>query len=452
MLAGEHAADLDAELQDIGAERLGALKLARVHAIEDDEGMQIAVAGMENIAEAKPVFGRHLRHPRQHRRQLVARDRAVHAQHVGRQPPHRRERCLAPGPELGALHFVAGLAHLGAVVPRDVADAGDGVVDLHRDAVGIDDQDALARRIARRRMRLHRFDAAAVHEFHRRRHDARRDDVRDALSRIGHAGKGGEQGPRRGRPGQDAHRRLDHDAEKSFGAAHHAEQIEPARPRRLAAEPEALAGHQHEFDAEQVVRGQSVFQAMQPAGILRDIAADGAGDLAGGIGSIVESMPLHRAGDRQIGHAGLRHHAAVLQIDLADAVHPGHREQDAVGARQRPARQRRPRAARHHRHAMLARVSQDGRDLLRIARQHGDERLLAIGGQRVAVECGEPCRIGHHAVGHDGAQRSDDVGAMGDDVGIGRQKPHCGLIAVSLNFRLRGGDEVAAYSYCSMEG
>src|SRR5262249_158885 len=46
VLAGEHAADLDAQPQDVGAERLGAVELARLVGIVEDERMQVAVAGV----------------------------------------------------------------------------------------------------------------------------------------------------------------------------------------------------------------------------------------------------------------------------------------------------------------------------------------------------------------------------------------------------------------------
>src|SRR5262249_52518982 len=48
VFAGEHAAHFDAELQDIGAERLGAFELAGIVRIVEDERVQIAVAGMED--------------------------------------------------------------------------------------------------------------------------------------------------------------------------------------------------------------------------------------------------------------------------------------------------------------------------------------------------------------------------------------------------------------------
>ncbi len=67
-----------------------------------------------------------------------------------------------------------------------------------------------------------------------------------------------------------------------------------------------------------------------------------------GIGRVVEAGVLDRLGDREIGHARLDHHHAVVEIDLADAVELRHAEQHAVGERQRAARQRGAGAARHH--------------------------------------------------------------------------------------------------------
>ena len=55
VLAGQHAADLDAEPQDVGAERLGALELARPVGVIEDQRMQIAVAGVEHVGHLQPV-------------------------------------------------------------------------------------------------------------------------------------------------------------------------------------------------------------------------------------------------------------------------------------------------------------------------------------------------------------------------------------------------------------
>ena len=52
MFAAEDAAHRDAEPQDFGAERFRPLQLARLHHIINDERMQIAVAGVKDIAAA----------------------------------------------------------------------------------------------------------------------------------------------------------------------------------------------------------------------------------------------------------------------------------------------------------------------------------------------------------------------------------------------------------------
>src|SRR5258708_25732014 len=99
VLAGEDAADLDAEAQDIGAERLGALELARLVGIVKDQRMEVAVAGMNDVGDAQPIVVRQHPHPRQHLRQATARDGAVHAVVIRRDPPDRGEGSLAAGPE-----------------------------------------------------------------------------------------------------------------------------------------------------------------------------------------------------------------------------------------------------------------------------------------------------------------------------------------------------------------
>ena len=96
---------------------------------------------------------------------------------------------------------------------------------------------------------------------------------------------------------QDAHRHLGDDAEQPFRAGHDAEQVVAVGIEMLAAEADDLAGHQHHLEAEHVVGGQAVFQAVHAAGILRDVAADGAGDLRGRIGRVIEARVLDRLGD-----------------------------------------------------------------------------------------------------------------------------------------------------------
>ena len=51
VLAGDGAADFHAQLQDAAAEFLGALQFAWLVGVEQDQRMQVAVAGMEHVGD-----------------------------------------------------------------------------------------------------------------------------------------------------------------------------------------------------------------------------------------------------------------------------------------------------------------------------------------------------------------------------------------------------------------
>src|SRR6476620_9707790 len=55
MLSGQAAAELDAKLEDLGSAHLGALKLGTVVGVVEDQRMQIAVAGMEDVDHPESV-------------------------------------------------------------------------------------------------------------------------------------------------------------------------------------------------------------------------------------------------------------------------------------------------------------------------------------------------------------------------------------------------------------
>jgi len=61
VLAGDRAADLHAKLEDAAAELLGAMQFARLVRIEQDQRMQVAVAGVEHIRDRQFIFRRQLR-------------------------------------------------------------------------------------------------------------------------------------------------------------------------------------------------------------------------------------------------------------------------------------------------------------------------------------------------------------------------------------------------------
>ena len=179
--------------------------------------------------------------------------------------------------------------------------------------------------------------AGPVHHLHAAGDDARADDLAHAFAGIFGRAKADQHGARAFRLLQDAHRDLGDDAEQALRAGNDAEEIVAAGIEMLAADADDLARHQHQLAAEQVVGGHAVFEAVHAAGILRHVAADGAGDLRGRIRRVVEAGLLDRLGHRQVGHAGLDHGDAVGEVDLADAIELRHAEQHAVLQRQRAA-------------------------------------------------------------------------------------------------------------------
>ena len=68
-------------------------------------------------------------------------------------------------------------------------------------------------------------------------------------------------------------------AEHAFRTDDQRQQIVAGRIRRRRANLEHLALDADHPDAQDVMHGQAVFQAMHAAGVFRDVAAQGAGDL-----------------------------------------------------------------------------------------------------------------------------------------------------------------------------
>ena len=81
-----------------------------------------------------------------------------------------------------------------------------------------------------------------------------------------------------------------------------------------------------------MIGGDAIRQRVRTAGVLRHVAADGAGALAGGIGRVEIAFALDGLRNFEIHDAGLEHRAFVCQVDFDDAVHAGERNDHAAGA------------------------------------------------------------------------------------------------------------------------
>ena len=179
---------------------------------------------------------------------------------------------------------------------------------------------------------------------------------------------------------ENPHGDLGHDAEHSLRADDKREEIVARLIKMAAAEPDDLAGHQHHLAAQDIVGGEAVFETMHAARIFRDIAADRAGDLRGGIGRVIKALRLDRAGDREIGDARLDDREPVGEIELLDLIEFHHRKENAVRERQGAARQRGSGAARHHLHIVLVTIGEHGAHLRNAVWQNDDHGQGPVGG------------------------------------------------------------------------
>ena len=145
------------------------------------------------------------------------------------------------------------------------------------------------------------------------------------------------------------------------------------------------AVEQHKGHSQKVVGGDAILRAMGAAGIHRDIARDGASQLAGRVGRVEETLMGEGSVNPRL-VMPFDPDKAVGEVDLEDPVH----------LRRRPRRSHLP-AGWHRRRGMSRRRGappsavlmaepEVGRHFGGRRRQHDRERHLAIGGQAVGLE------------------------------------------------------------------
>ena len=421
MLACQNPAHFDTKPQNVRTKIFGPFQLTGDIGVVHDQGVQIAIPGMEHVGHTELVLVRKLGHARQHFGQLVARDGPIHAVIIRRQPPDRRERRLAAGPELQPLFFALADPHRDiAQRLSDLAHPFDQVVDLHRRPIKLHQQQRFhIQRIAHLHKRFGRLDRRAIHHLHAAGDNARANNIGDALAAGLARIEPDHQRPRRRRLRQDPHCHFGDHTQQAFGPGHQAEQIIAFRIHMLAAKAQNFAIGQHHLDTENVVGGQPVFQAVHAAGILRHIAANGAGDLAGGVGRIVEAIGFDRLGDAQIGHAGLHPGTAVFVIHFQHPVELTETKGDGISGGQRAPRKRGSGPPWHDFHGVVVAVPHHFADLLNGFRQHDDQRQLAIGCQPVRFIHRHSGRIRDHPfAGHHRVHRRENLIAAGQNISI----------------------------------
>src|SRR5687767_3180378 len=172
VFSGDRATGRDARFEDLETRLLHAVELALPR--EEDERMEVAVAGVEHVRDPDAVSLRYLAHRAQYVGQPRARDDAVLHVVSGRQATHRRERALASSPESVAFERRRRPPkRCRAVRAADLLDARGGVVESVAQSVDLHQQNAARIEwVARADGRFDRLGRELVHELDRARYDA----------------------------------------------------------------------------------------------------------------------------------------------------------------------------------------------------------------------------------------------------------------------------------------
>ena len=321
--------------------------------------MQVAVAGVEDVADAQPDRARErgcARAPRA--ASCAARRRPARSSSATRGPSPQTRPCVPSRCARAARRLRATLDRRRAGAAADVLDHGEQLAHFGGRPVELDDQDRVGGRKVRMHGRFGGLDGQRIHHLDGRRDDARADDLGDRGAAAHRSVERRQQRLHRSRACAGC-RTIDlrDDRQRAFGCrrAGPAGRVRAHRRSGLPMCTSSPSGSTAST-AEHVVHGEAVLQAVRAAGVLGDVAADRADLLARGIGRVVVTERRHLPGDLEVGHAGFDGHAAVGDVDVEHAIQPRQRDDDAAGHRQRSARQARSRARAHERNPVLART------------------------------------------------------------------------------------------------
>ena len=251
MLPGDAPAGGHAGLY-YGCARLDhAIQFTRHAHVEKDIGVQIAVAGVEDISDFKTItltdfgdFSHDLGQP-------ATRHYSILNIVIGRQGPQRAKGLLAPFPQELPLGLALGHPYLARAIARanglHQSHAPLGVL-AHALQLNQENGGRVAR-VACRPAPFHRFDGQLIHHLQGRRDDSRRRDIHNALRGGIHVVKNRQQRAHRFSCPHQPHPNLGDDPHGPFGADEEAAEVVARRVGNLAAEPDHLSVVQHHLDA-----------------------------------------------------------------------------------------------------------------------------------------------------------------------------------------------------------
>ena len=339
VLAGEAAADFDAITDDFSGGFQSALELLVVAKIVENDRVEIAVAGVEDVANAEAELVADFLDVAERLRKLGTRDDTVEDVDAGGDSAEGAEGVFAALPEEFALSIVAGYADFASVMRAANFVDGRGLrSDGFDHAFDFEEEDG--GRIEGETGVDVVFDDAerpTVEHFTGGGSDAASGDVGDGFRGIVDAVENGEKGfDRFGLAGE-----FDGDfgdqSECAFRTDEQTGEIVAGIVSLFAANADDCAVGKNEFERGDVIGGDAVGERVWAARIFGHVATDGGRFLARRIGGEEQPGLFDRTGNVEIYDAGLHDGALIFEIDVEDAIHARENEHESAGARQRAA-------------------------------------------------------------------------------------------------------------------
>jgi hypothetical protein len=374
VLAGERAADFDAIADDFGGGFEGALELRGVAGIVEHDGVQVAVAGVENVSDLKAILIADLLDAAQSLRKFRTRNDAVEDVIAGGQAAECAESVFAAFPEEVAFGVIAGDADFSGVM--GIADFGD-VDGLRGDGFGeaFDFNEENGGAVHGKTGVDVIFDGAespAIEHFAGGGSDGAGGDVGDRFGGIIDGIEYGEKCFHGFGLARKLYGDFGDQGERAFRADEEAGEIVTGRVAVFASDANDFAIGEDEFEGGDMIGGDAVGEGVRAAGVFGDVAADGAGFPTGRIGGEVETVRFGGAGELVIDDARLDDGALIFDVEFENAIHAREDEHHAAGAGERAAGKSRAGAAANDGEMVLCGEFDDARDMIRCCWKNDD--------------------------------------------------------------------------------
>ncbi len=225
--------------------------------------------------------------------------------------------------------------------------------------IQFDEEQAATARIVRVDRGFRSLDREVVHHFDGRGKHACSDDIAHGSARFVCRRESGQQRSNALGLLYDAQNDFGGNAQSAFRSHENSSEVIAGSVECFSAEMNQRSIWQYNFQPQHVRCRKTVFQAMRPAGIFRDVSADAADRLRRRIGRVEIFLRRDASGDVEIDHPGFDDHASIWKINLEDAIHSREADHNPVFNGECAAAQARAGAARNERDSFAVTDSND---------------------------------------------------------------------------------------------